>query len=451
MPLPLIALVKNKKVMAAWVCIMAAIITVSYLLSFQEKLRLSEARVAQTQEALARLYDLQNNLAVAEAEARGFVITEDAEHLEPYQNARQEIQRLLGDLANRLQEEPAAAQLLELIKQIELRLSLLNTLVDSRRNQRPASELARLTDSGRKLHENIRRSLKKLELAEQRQLEEYGARVKTRARLWVVVFSLGTLVSFILLTLVLYFLNQEIGERQQAEEKLEKYQENLRSLASQLTLAEERERRRIAVHLHDNIGQKLALSNIKLGQLTELAAACDVESLGTGIGEVRQLIRQTIQDAKSLTFKISSPILYELGLEAAVEWLVEEFHGQHGIPASFEDDHQPKPLTEDLRVLLFQAVNELLVNVVKHSRARHVQVSLWREGEYLKIGVYDDGLGFQAAEPGRRGGHRNGGFGLFSIRERLNPFGGRLEVESKPGYGTQITMTVPLARDRQPE
>ena len=110
----------------------------------------------------------------------------------------------------------------------------------------------------------------------------------------------------------------------------------------------------------------------------------------------------------------------------------------------FDDDGQPKPLEEDLRVLLYQAVSELLLNVVKHARARHVQVSIWREGETLRLGVYDDGVGFDTAAIRQRWGRREGGFGLFSTRERLRSYGGGLEVESRPGFGTQVVMTVPL-------
>ena len=177
----------------------------------------------------------------------------------------------------------------------------------------------------------------------------------------------------------------------------------------------------IAVYLHDNISQKLAIASIKLGQLKDAALAAQSEALVAGLNDIRLLFKQIIQDTKSLTFKISSPILYELGLEAAVEWLTEELQNQHGIPTYFEDDHEPKPLDEDLRVLVFQAVSELLMNVVKHARARHVQVSLGSDKEQLQIEIYDDGVGFNVMDLGSRWGHKDGGFGLFSIRQRSRP------------------------------
>lgn len=233
------------------------------------------------------------------------------------------------------------------------------------------------------------------------------------------------------------------ARRRQAEEKLAESQERLRSLTSQLSLAEERERRRIAVYLHDNIGQKLAIASIKLGQLKDAALAAESDPLVVGLNEIRLLFKQIIQDTKSLTFKISSPILYELGLEAALEWLSEELQNQHGILAYFEDDNQPKPLDEDLRVLIFQAVNELLLNVVKHARARQVQVAIGRDNGQIHVTIHDDGVGFNVNEISSRWGRKDGGFGLFSIRERLKAFGGLLEVKSDV-YGTAITLRAPL-------
>jgi len=261
--------------------------------------------------------------------------------------------------------------------------------------------------------------------------------------IWFILLAGLLVFSTLTLLALLITFGQEISNRQAAEGQLAASQERLRSLTSQLSLAEERERRRIAVYLHDNIGQKLAISSIKLGQLRDVAQS---DALSSGLDEIRQLFKQIIQDTKSLTFKISSPILYELGLEAAVEWLTEELQNQHGIPSYFEDDHQPKPLDEDLRVLIFQAANELLLNVVKHAHARQVQVAVRRAEGQLHLSVYDDGVGFNVAEISSRWGRKDGGFGLFSIRERLQAFGGQLDIKSTC-YGTTVTLRAPLQRE----
>jgi len=252
------------------------------------------------------------------------------------------------------------------------------------------------------------------------------------------------LLQLLILALLLTFLYGEMSRRHAAEQQLGDVQDRLRSLTSQLCLAEERERRRIAVFLHDNIGQKLAIAAIKLGQLRE--AAADQPPVVASLDDVRQLFKQIIQDTKSLTFKISSPILYELGLEAALEWLTEELQSQHGLITFFEDDDEPKPLADEVRVLLFQAVNELLVNVVKHAKAREVLVAIRRENGHIVISVHDDGIGFDVAAMRSRWGRKDFGFGLFSIRERLRAFGGAMAIQS--GYqGTTITLRAPLRQE----
>jgi len=234
---------------------------------------------------------------------------------------------------------------------------------------------------------------------------------------------------------------RDITEQRRAQEKLLTYQKQLRSLASQLLLAEERERRRIATDLHDHVGQALAMSRIKLGILRESAPSDDFAAM---VNEVRKLVVQAIQDTRSLIFKISSPILYELGFEAALEWLAEETQKKHGIRVSYHNDNNPKLLDDDVGVLLFQAVGELLVNVVKHAGAKTVLLSSRVDDDLIVVDVEDDGVGFDVSEAASRRSSADG-FGLFSIRERLNHIGGQLKVDSIPGRGTHIVLIAPIS------
>jgi PAS domain S-box-containing protein len=231
---------------------------------------------------------------------------------------------------------------------------------------------------------------------------------------------------------------RDITERKASEEKIRVYEEQLRSLASELTLLEERERRRIASDLHDHIGQNLALSKIKLGALRESVSP----SLGKSLSEIHGLIEQAIQYTRSLTFELSPPILYEVGFEAAVESLAEQTQEKHRISVDFEDDLQPKAIGKELRVLLFKAVSELLMNVIKHAQAHKAKVGIRREGNNIRITVEDDGVGFDILQGNQLGGVK--GFGLFSIRERLRHFGGSLQIQSEPSRGTLITLLAPI-------
>jgi PAS domain S-box-containing protein len=233
---------------------------------------------------------------------------------------------------------------------------------------------------------------------------------------------------------------EDVTERKKAEERVRLYQRQLRSLASELSLAEERERRRIATLLHDHIGQILALSRMKLGALIE---ATRTSTTRQALREMRGHIEQAIQSTRSLTFELSPPVLYELGLEAALEWLGEQVERQHGIKFGFENEPRPKPVRDEIKVFLFTAVRELLMNVAKHAAATTVRISVERSATDIIIGVADDGVGFSASRAGSYA-ETNKGFGLFSIQERLHHLGGSMEVKSKRGKGTRVILTAPL-------
>jgi len=240
---------------------------------------------------------------------------------------------------------------------------------------------------------------------------------------------------------VLYYEGtvEDITERKKAEEKLFAYQQQLRSLASELSLAEERLRRRIATEVHDNISQNLAISKMKLESLAESVILPEVSG---ALAEVHDLIGQTIESTRSLTFEMSPPVLYELGFEAAVGWLVRQTRQRYGLEVEFKDDGRTKPLDDDVRVFLFQAVRELLVNVIKHASAHKAKVTTRLVRAEVRVTVEDDGVGFDVSRMGTS--DRTGGFGLFSVRERLDHIGGRVNIESRPGRGTRVTLIAPV-------
>jgi PAS domain S-box-containing protein len=232
----------------------------------------------------------------------------------------------------------------------------------------------------------------------------------------------------------------DITERKQAEERLINYQKQLKSLASELSLTEERERRRIASDLHDSISQTLVATKMKLDELREKKISV---ADGRLLDDIHKLLEKTIQDTRSLTFELSPPVLYELGFEPAIEWLAEQFQEQHDIVIDIVNDRQFKPLDDDMRVLLFKAVRELLVNVVKHADAQNAKVYIKRDGNNIRVEVEDDGVGFDMTEFSFSVS-RDGGFGLFNMRERLEHLGGHFEIKSKTGHGTQVTLAAPL-------
>ncbi len=234
--------------------------------------------------------------------------------------------------------------------------------------------------------------------------------------------------------------SQDVHARHMAELEVEHHQAQLRGLAARAALAAEKERRRIGAELHDRTIQNLGITKVKLGALRDLATQTGNEA---AYDAVAQVLDATIQDARLLLSEISPPVLTELGFEAAVDWLAERAEGQYGVHCTVSDDGQPRLLDEDAQLVLFQAVRELLANVGKHARAGSAHVLISGAESRVVVQVVDDGVGFEAAAV-ERTAIDEGGYGLFSIRERLRMLGGVLQIESHPDAGTRVTVTVPI-------
>ena len=234
-------------------------------------------------------------------------------------------------------------------------------------------------------------------------------------------------------------VGRNVTNRKKSEEKLLEYQKHLRSLASELSLAEERLRRRFSTDLHDRIGMSLALAKIKLSELREEAA--DEETAGS-LSVVLKLVEQSIEGTRSLTLDLCPPILHEMGLGHAVEWMAERMREQYGLEVFCEIEGFPDKLDDDISAFLYRALRELLYNVVKHAEATRAYIEAECDDNLIRVTISDDGRGFTGVAQGPKGATHSG-FGLFSIRERLKHLGGRMEIDSRPGAGTQITLEAP--------
>jgi PAS domain S-box-containing protein len=230
----------------------------------------------------------------------------------------------------------------------------------------------------------------------------------------------------------------DASARKHAEQEVARYQERLRSLMADLLLAEEGERRRLAVDLHDGLSQTIALAQIKLSALRHSMNG----KLAKSLDEIEELIDQTNRAARSISFELSPPVLHDLGLEPAVQWLVENIQARYGIRVVLEDDGQPKPADEKTRIILVRSIRELLINAAKHAQARCVHVRLQREVDHLDASVEDDGVGMESDVATVKGS------GLLSIQERLRHVGGSMHIESTAGRGTKIRLRAPLTNGK---
>ena len=240
--------------------------------------------------------------------------------------------------------------------------------------------------------------------------------------------------------MLLVVIIRDLTERNQAEHQLREQQTSLRTLAAQLWVAEERERHRIARGLHDDLGQTLMVAKLTVSELLNSQQKGNASS---HLRDLSVLLNQAIQSTRSLTFELGSSLLYELGLEAALENLGEQFEKRHHIRFTFDTDHQVPALSDETNTVLFRIVRELLFNIGKHAHAQNVSVSIRRVEEEVCITVHDDGMGFDLRSRGN-GLHLSGGFGLHSIGVQGHSIGGRVDIESQPGRGTHVEVHAPL-------
>lgn len=234
-------------------------------------------------------------------------------------------------------------------------------------------------------------------------------------------------------------LRKKIAEHKERQKNIVSDHEQLRALTSDLITTEERERRRIATELHDHIGQTLAITRIKLEMLHALAS---YSGFAEALEEIQGFVKQAIQETRSLMTKLSPPVFYELGLNGALEWLMQYFVEQHNLRIFYRRKNDSVSVDEDLQIFLLQATRELLMNVVKHAGVEEAEVILKSNRKQIKIEVIDHGAGFEVTKIGTPLDWR-GGFGIFSIHERLKNLGGQLQIRSKQGEGTHFTLIAP--------
>jgi signal transduction histidine kinase len=231
-------------------------------------------------------------------------------------------------------------------------------------------------------------------------------------------------------------LRKEIEKQTLGIKKIQIQQAQLRKMSLQLTQTEERERKAIADNLHDSVTQSLALAISKLKSIK----GSDRDDIFIKIAETRTLLEESLAGIRSLTFQLSSPLLYDVGLEAALQWLCEEIFQKYGLPVQFLNASQPFTIPDETtKITLYRVSQELLMNIIKHSQAKKAILIVSCRDSHLTIRVEDNGIGFESS-----GRNRKSGFGLFSIAERINALGGSVQIDSSPGKGTQIKIQAPL-------
>lgn len=235
-------------------------------------------------------------------------------------------------------------------------------------------------------------------------------------------------------------VREQTGSLLASNAALDERARQLRGMAAELTMAEERQRRELGGVLHDHVQQLLVGALMHIDAMLQQVTIDPVRETGC---RIRQIISDAVAATRSLTWGLSPTVLYHLGLGAALHGLAKHSSEQYGLVVDVETDPLAEPESETVLVLLFRSVQELLLNVVKHAKVDRASVRLVRrQTDELQVEVSDQGVGFDPQLGMKPGAH--GGCGLVSLRERLAHLGGRIEVESAPGAGTLVRLIASL-------
>lgn len=216
----------------------------------------------------------------------------------------------------------------------------------------------------------------------------------------------------------------------------------LQRLACELISAEQRERKRLAAVLHDDLQQLLVAAQLRVAQVHRQVGDSEVSH---AVESAAELLAKAIDASRTLTYQLGPPVLQQAGFVSALRWLAGELRKLHELHVTIDAEDSEPALREELKVMLFQSVRELLFNVTKHAGVNAASVRVRRSGERLEIVVEDKGKGFDVERVANEEENEGRGLGLFSTRERLAALYGDMTIDSSPGLGTSIRLTAPLS------
>ncbi len=401
----------------------------------QRELIDAQERYAATERLVS---DLRADLYRISLDLRDFLLDRDAadsaEVRQEIVEARQRILRSLEELEKSLGAAAEAESMARLRERVENFFTLLGPPLEWKPEVKLAlggsyvrrvllgrrAEISLIASELQALnYENLRRS-------QQRLLE---AQQEFRHRLNRLTYSILVLSGFVAVASIWWIFRLE--QRARAAER------EMRDLSQKLVQAQEAERKRLSLELHDQVGQMLTALRMEIANLGRIGAK-NPELFRSRLLQAKEMAEATMKTVRDLAMGLRPSMLDDLGLGPAIEWIAREFSRVSGIPVDVSVEGTLGRLSDAQKTSLFRVVQESLTNVARHARAKRVSVRLAESAHRLELVVSDDGKGI---EPGRR----RRGLGLLGMEERVRELGGTFTLSSVPGAGTTVRVEIPLA------
>ena len=225
-----------------------------------------------------------------------------------------------------------------------------------------------------------------------------------------------------------------------AKKEIEEYQSSLQKLTSEISMIEEKQKKEIAANIHDHLSQSLVISKMRISDLEKKP---ELNSIYKDLDFIKSHISNALENSRKITYELSPPVLYQLGIVDALDWYAEETENKYDIKFQFNSNVDTVKLSDVKSILIFRCVQEAVTNTIKYAEATSITLKLTKDKKAVDILITDNGKGFDTAVL-NAGGNSSSGFGLFAVKERIRSMNGLLTITSEIKIGTKIKIYVPL-------
>lgn len=241
-----------------------------------------------------------------------------------------------------------------------------------------------------------------------------------------------------------YFItsSRDVSQWMVAKQEIQEYQTSLQKLTTDISLIEEKQKKEIASNIHDHLSQFLVISKMRINKLKKNPKLKDIDE---DLKFIDTHISEALENSRKITYELSPPVLYQLGIIDALNWLLEEVETTHKIKCSFTSNVNSVKLNDAESILLYRSIQEVLNNTIKYAKASLVTVDFDKNKFGVNILIRDNGIGFNTSQLNNHNTHSGSGFGLFTVKERIRNIKGKFTITSKLSEGTNVAFFIPLS------
>ena len=234
---------------------------------------------------------------------------------------------------------------------------------------------------------------------------------------------------------------REITQWILAKQEIQEYQTSLQKLTTEITLIEEKQKKEIASNIHDHLSQSLVISKMRINAMKKNARFKEIDQ---DLLFIETHISEALENSRKITYELSPPVLYHLGIIEALNWLLDDVETTHKISCSFYSNVNRVKLGDVKSILLYRSIQEVIKNTIKYAKATLITLDINKKEKGIHILISDDGVGFDTAVLKNLHTRSGSGFGLFTVQERIQNIKGKFKIESEINTGTTVKIFIPL-------